>query len=167
MSRAWVLMALMVGGCSGPEMQFSDLGSTVGLQGPEESSDLLTGHSSVQSPDARRMQAICRQLMDRSGISAISRCPTAAGDRGELRLPASPGCVRDSYVLTALAYCWRSECLNAAGITEADLAAGRADSSPLQEARAAGRMLEQAGRLCGSGPQTSCSTSGLIACPGG
>ena len=65
---------------------------------------------------------------------------------GDLELPGRAGCLRDSYVFTAIAYCWRSECLARQGVTEADVLAGRAITSPERESSWARKMLEDASR---------------------
>jgi hypothetical protein len=83
-------------------------------------------------------------------------------------LPGQATCVRDSYVFTAIAYCWRSECFAKLGVTEEDVRAGKTTTSPPREAKAGLEMMEGAMRLCTSSPSSSgpsCSTSTLLACP--
>jgi hypothetical protein len=108
---------------------------------------------------------MCRTLLDRSGVEAESRCPRGPEDAGDLQLPGRAGCLRDSYVFTAIAYCWRSECLARAGVTEDDVLAGRASSSPARESVWAIRMLENASRLCGRPGSATCTTSEIVSCP--
>lgn len=170
MKRVVGVVVLLAGGCAGPDLHFHDLTNGVGLEVADPAStgaDLLSSRSSLGDPDALRMRDACRQLLLRSGIDQTSRCPIGPGNPGDLRLPGDAGCLRDAYVLTALAYCWRSECLESSGVTEADVRAGKASTSPAQEARSALRMLSLAGQLCTgtAQAQASCTTSALVSCP--
>jgi hypothetical protein len=155
MKRAVVVLFFLVGACEQPE------GPLLGGLAAEEPA----GRLALDGPDTYDGQWMCRLLMQASGVEAASRCPAGADDPGQLELPGRAGCLRDSYVFTAIAYCWRSECLARQGVTEADVLAGRAASSPERESRWARKMLADASTLCGSeDPAAACTTSGIVAC---
>jgi hypothetical protein len=168
MKRSVGVVVLLAGACAGPELELDDLTGGVGLEVPDQNGTgdaLLSSRSSLRDPEAARMRDVCRDLVARSGVSTTSRCPVEPGDYGDLRLPGEAGCLRDAYVFTALAYCWRSLCLETQGVTEADALAGASSTSPLREARSATRMLAMAGQLC-TQTQASCTTSAILSCPG-
>ncbi len=146
--------ALAVGACAEP-----------GLEG--EPPVTAASEAALVPPDRYEGQAMCRTLVRAAGVEPISRCPVGPGDYGDLQLPGQAVCLRDAYVFTAIAYCWRSECLDRQGVTDEDVRAGRAASTPAEESRWARRMLEDASRLCGRTPvePDTCSTSNIVACP--
>jgi hypothetical protein len=155
MKRAVVVVFVLIGAC---EQSAGPLAA--GLAAEEPAAGL-----SLDGPYAYEGQWMCRLLMQASGVEAASRCPAAADDPGQLELPGRAGCLRDSYVFSAIAYCWRSECLARQGVTEGDVLAGRAASSPERESRWARKMLEDASSLCGSeDPAAACTTSDIVAC---
>jgi hypothetical protein len=158
MNRAVVGLALVIGAC----MEAGQDGGPGGESGEEPASSLLP-----EQPDLYEGQWMCRTLMQTSGVEPLSRCPTGPGDPGDLKLPGRAGCLRDSYVFTAIAYCWRSECLARQGVSEADVLAGRASTSPDRESRLARKMLENASSLCTApdAPADTCTTSSIVACP--
>jgi hypothetical protein len=154
-------MVLLTAACGGADSFQS--GDVVNPESPDSAfSD--TSASSVAFGD----REVCQALMEKSGVENNSRCPASPTDPGDLKLPGEALCLRDSYVFTALASCWHSQCLGKQGVTEADVRAGRARSSPARQAHAARLMLDAVGRLCKSahhqGGGTSCTTSGLVPC---
>ena len=94
--------------------------------------------ASVVPTDSYEGETMCRILVAASGVEPVSRCPLGPGDAGDSQLPGQAGCLRDSYVLTAIAYCWRSGCLARQGVTDADVEGGRAASTPAEESRGPG-----------------------------
>jgi hypothetical protein len=162
-------LVFCLGGCAVPEVEADELARGRCLQVGDEvvcPGDLPAEDLRVSASISERMRATCRQLLDRSGVDRISTCPIGPSDVGDFRLPGKARCLRDSYVFTALAYCWRSECLQNKGVTEADYQAGRSRLSPDWEAQAASNMLEAAGRLCRvSTSETACTSSDIVSCP--
>jgi hypothetical protein len=161
MSRAVVLLALLVGACDeagGPPPG--------GGAGEEPAAQLSVDRRETPvQPDGYPGQWMCRTLLQASGVEALSRCPGGSGEAGHLELPGRAVCLRDSYVFTAIAYCWRSECLARQGVTEADVLAGRAITSPERESIWARQMLEDASQLCAqAGAADACTTSGIVSC---
>jgi hypothetical protein len=159
MRRFVGVVALLAAACAGPELELDEIAD------PEVTDQMGPLHD----PETLRMRDACRDLMERSGIYPSSRCPVGPSDPGDLQLPlgGQAGCLRDAYVFTALAYCWRSQCLEDAGVTEGDVEAGQAPSSPMTEAREAARMLTAAELLCTGGSEAthSCTTAALLSCP--
>jgi hypothetical protein len=152
MVRVACLILLAVGACGDPEL---DGGAPVAGRTDLPASGAAGPPTSDVSYDAEA-SARCRSLIQRSGIEAISSCPSGSDDPGTLVLPDRPGCLRDSYLATALAYCWRSECLTRQGPAD--------EPRARDEAGWALDMLADAASLCRQADD-SCTMTPLLPCP--
>jgi hypothetical protein len=171
MNRGVVGLLVLIGACADADgagdswqPELTGTAMTPASPGAEQGAADSAARLPTAPVEAYIGQSMCRILLDRSGVESASRCPREPVDAGHLQLPGKAGCLRDSYVFTAIAYCWRSECLAAQGVTEDDVLAGRASTSPARESVWAIRMLEDASRLCGRS-SSACTTSEIVACP--
>jgi hypothetical protein len=84
--------------------------------------------------------------------------------------PTFGSCIRDSYVDTAVQYCWAAECYAEKGVDDSTVAQGLAEMTPEDAAALAIEQLENARALCSNAPvfgtPQRCPTTDFYPCPG-